>query len=293
MAGELITQPWQVEYDGELFGTGTPVRLVRIEGLEDLPALRGANVPLGGYDGSHRGRRLLGDKRLIVTFQLVGTPDVIAAEVRRLRRATRNRDGELPLVVSLPQIGNRTVHAAPERRTLPVDKAYQIGHPQAVVEFSVSDPTVYGAEHSTLIPVFVPAGGGFTYPVMYPKDYGGPSSGGTVTVPNDGDADTWPRFVIHGPSSGAMTVQRIENLTDGLDLDFGADGGLVISSGRSVVVDTHPARRVVAFTDGASRWNTVASTAWWPIHPGGAAMRLRATGSIDGAVCECATADAY
>jgi len=293
MAGDLISGPWQVEYDGELFGRGTAVRLVSIQGLNDLAGLRGTNYPLGGNDGAHPGRKRLDEKRLVVTFQLVGTPDVIATEVRRLQRATRKRDLESPLVMSLPEIGNRTVRARPERRSLPIDKAYQIGHPQAVVEWVLTDPTVFGAEYSTLIPVFTPAGGGFSYPVMYPKDYGGPSSGGTVTVPNNGDEPTWPRFTITGPSAGSMTVQRLENLTDGLDLDFGAEGGLVISDGQSVVVDTHPARRVVAFTDGASRWNTVQSNAWWPIQPGGAAMRLRAAGSIGGAGCVCVTADAY
>jgi hypothetical protein len=292
--GDLITGDWQVEYNDLLTGDGTDVDLVAITGLEDLPELRGQDYPFAEYHGAYPGRRWMQQRIIRVDYELTGDPAALEAKVRELRRATQPRDDELPLVISLPSRGLIRLEARATRRILPIDLSFLYGSPEASIEWTCSDPVIYSNTlDSTVIPVFTPAGGGFDYPVDYPKDYGGASSGGTVTVPNDGDWPTWPRFVITGPSSGAMNVQRIENVTDGVDIDTTADGGLIVASGKTLVIDTHPARRVVEFTDGASRWNTLTTTDWWEIQPGGAALRLRATGDITGASCTCETRDAY
>lgn len=292
------TQLWQGEYDGWRFGHGTVFHWSTsgdaIVGLEDLPDVRGSDHPLPGEDGLAPGSRWLGGRQLILQFTVTGDDTELRQAVNAFKRATRKRDVEAPLYLWLPEQGIVQIDVRPGARAVPVNELFSLGVARAMVEFVASDPRLYGERRDVPIPVFVPAGGGFDYPVDYPKDYGGESSGGTVMVPNDGDADTWPRFVITGPSNGgSVNIQRIENVTDGTQLDFTSDTGLTISAGRTVIVETHPARRTVAFTDGASRWNTAAGNVWWPIHPGGAALRLRATGDITGVTCTVQTRDAW
>jgi hypothetical protein len=293
------TEPWQGEYDGWLFGNGTVFGWSAdgdaITGLEDLPDQRGDDHPLAADDGMFPGTRWLAGRQVILSFKLTPADEATTrASVNAMKAATRKRQTEAPLQIWLPEQGIVQLNARPRSRTVPINELFRQGAPRAMVEFVCSDPVLYSATlDETTVPVFVAAGGGFSYPVDYPKDYGGASSGGTVTVPNDGDWPTWARFILNGPSSGAIDIERIENVTDGLELDFTSDGGLTIAAGEQVIVETHPARRTVAFDDGASRWNTVAGNEWWQIQPGGAALRLRASGDTTGASCTAQTRDAY
>lgn len=125
-----------------------------------------------------------------------------------------------------------------------------------------------------------------TWPTLgdYPKLYGSGGSGGGVTVSNDGKWHSWPRFLIDGPSSGTMSVTSLEDVTNGKSIQFTANGGLTVPSGSTLVVDTDPARRLVAFTDGASRMDRVTDLdSWWALQPGDTEVRFRAGGDTDGA----------
>jgi hypothetical protein len=293
-AGDLITTDWQIEYNDLLTGDLTDIDILSIEGLEDLPPQRGSDYPLAEYDGSAPGRRFSEPRVITVTYELAGEPGDLRTLVNSLRRATGTRSDELPLVIAVPGMDVLRLNARPTWRRLPINLAFFFGIPQAIIEFTATDPVLYSNTlRSTAVGVFEPGGGGVSFPVSFPKDFGGASAGGTVLVENDGDWPTWPRFVITGPPSGAVNIQAIENITDGVEITTTSDGGLTISSGRTLVIETHPARRTVAFTDGASRWNTVAGNEWWPIQPGGAQLRLRGTGDVDGVVCTVETRDAF
>lgn len=169
----------------------------------------------------------------------------------------------------------------------------EIAGPLVRVVLDRPDPVLYGTvPKSAQLPPYV--GVGFaSYPAdpspadlafgEYPKLYTGGGSGGGVQVDNDGTWPVWPRFVIGGPSSGTLNVERLENATTGSSVQFTADGGLQVPAGQTLVVDMHPARRIVRFVSGADRLNTVADLdSWWQITPGTQELRLRASGSTDG-----------
>lgn len=293
-AGDLITNDRQLEYNDLLTGYGTNIKIVQIEGWEDLPELRGEDYPLAANDGMFAGQHLLGGRQVIVTYLILGSVADFRTAVDQLKAATQLQRSELPLVIQVDEQDARLAYARPISRQIPTTQQFLLGFEQAVVIWRCTDPVIYSAELvETTVPVYQPEGGGFSYPVTYPKNYGGASAGGSVDVPNEGDWETWPRFEINGPDSGAMVVEAIENVTTGDSITFTADTGLTVSAGETVIVESHPARRTVAFTDGSSRWNTVAGTSWWPIAAGGASLRLRATGDIDGADCLVQTRHAW
>lgn len=135
-----------------------------------------------------------------------------------------------------------------------------------------------------------------TWPLLgnYPKLYGAGGTGGGVQVNNAGNWASWPRLIIGGPAAGAMSVTSIEDVTHGQALQFTANGGLTVAAGSTLVVDTHPARRLVAFTDGASRMDRVTDLdSWWPVEPGTSEVRFRAGGDTAGATVQLEFRDAW
>lgn len=97
-----------------------------------------------------------------------------------------------------------------------------------------------------------------------------------TSVSNDGDVESWPVWTITGPGSGIV----LQNLTSGKDLAFSAQGGLVLGSGESVVVDTRPGYKTLTKGDGGNAWPHVAATsALWSLSRGGNAIRLQMAGS--------------
>ena len=276
-------------------GDGTDIQIDNMEGLEGLPGLDGENHPLAGLHGSVPGIWLARDRVITCEYAIsAGTATGIRTALNALRSAMQPTEAEHPLVIDLPELGEVLLFARSTGRTIPSTAALTgRGTVAGILQWVASDPRIYSTTLRTLvIPVFV-GSGGLEYPVDYPKDYGSVGVGLTTEVPNDGDFDTWPRITITGPSSGTVTPLKIENTTDGTEVSFTAGGGLTIPAGSTLVVDTHPARRVVRFTDGANRWHTVAGTTWWPIHPGGAQLRFRATGNTTGVTCTVETRDAY
>lgn len=286
---------FQLHYRGLTAGDGTDIQIGDMAGLEDLPELSGESYRLAGAHGSVPGQRWAGPRVITCDYAVTAwTNEGVRACVDAIKAAMSPTHDEHPLVVDLPVVGERVVFAVPTGRTVPTNAGLtQRGVIAGSLEWEASDPVLYGAElHSTPVPVFV-GSGGLMYPVDYPKDYGAAGEGLSVHVPNGGDWPTWPRVTITGPSSGTVQPLALENTTDGTSITFTAGGGLTIPAGSTLIVDTHPARRVVRFTDGANRWNTVAGTEWWPIQPGGADLRFRATGNIDGVTAVVETRDAF
>ena len=145
------------------------------------------------------------------------------------------------------------------------------------------DPAMYAGSLTSETVAPYALSGGLSYAVTFPKVYGAAGSGGGVTVENVGNWPTWPRFTIEGPSSGSVNVLAIEDATNGNSIAFTNDGGLTISAGSTVVVDTHPARRTVQFTSGADRLSTVVDLgSWFTIPPGESEIRFRASGTTAG-----------
>lgn len=202
-----------------------------------------------------------------------------------------------PLIWTREDGSTRTLFCRPEP---PVIDWMQDGRAfRARLRWEAADPAVYGPLQQTPIAPYVgttlaeyPA----TWPALgsYPKLYGAGGSGGGVIVTNGGNWPSWPRFLIDGPTVGTMNVTALEDVTNGQTLQFTEQGGLSVPAGSTLVVDTHPARRLVAFTDGASRMDRVTDLdSWWPLQKGDTEVRFRAGGDTDGAACIVEHRDAY
>lgn len=276
-------------YNGETFTSRGFPRLRRIDGLLGWESTIDAS-PLAGTDGGVPLAGWVEPRDFRVILQTIPTDaHPLWDQETRIRRAFPRTNDEAPMTIAFPDrpevvVFCRPSSVAPSLTVVPTD---------VPVRFVASDPALYSTLlRSTVVPVFV-GSGGLMYDVDYPKDYGAAGEGLSTVAPNEGDWPTWPRITITGPSSGTVQPIALENLTDGTEIRFTAGGGLTIPAGSTLVVDTHPARRVVRFADGANRWNTVAGTEWWPINPGGADLRFRATGNIDGVTVTVETRDAW
>lgn len=143
-----------------------------------------------------------------------------------------------------------------------------------------ADPAIYAADETVAVIVpFVPSGAA-PYGTVYPKVYGTAADGTSASVENVGNWPSWPKFVIEGPPSGTLTLSTLENLTTGGIVQFSSGSPLTVSAGSTLVIDMHPARRVVQFTDGASRIDRVVDLdSWWQVRPGVNDLRVRASGN--------------
>jgi hypothetical protein len=108
-----------------------------------------------------------------------------------------------------------------------------------------------------------------------------------VSIELGGDWESWPVYTINGPSSGTLIDPIIEGVTAGERLALTANGGVSMTAGQALVVDTHPARRSIAFTTGASRRGKLSSdSVWFPLTPGSNELRFRASGTTTGATVD-------
>lgn len=269
---------------------GSP-RFKALNGLDGFSSSIGADTLLADHGGLAR-TGWAQPLEFQLVLQLIGDDDDDRwGQLRALQEMFQPLAGgaEEPLTLDWPGWPDLQIGCAPVSR----QAEQSVISPLVTVQLVASDPVRYATELiETELATFV-ASGGLEYPVEYPKDYGGVGEGTSTLVPNDGTWQTWPLIEITGPTVGTTTIVSIENVSDGVDLLFTADDGLDIGAGSTLVIETHPARRSVAFTDGASRWNHVSSTEWWPIQPGGALLRLRATGDTDGVTATVRTRDAY
>lgn len=80
-----------------------------------------------------------------------------------------------------------------------------------MIVFLVTDPMIYLAASSTSGLVSRPVGGGVIFPVTFPAIFSG-GTGGTTSLSNAGNADTYPIIYLRGP----LTNPSISNLTSGV-----------------------------------------------------------------------------
>ncbi|MBA2338572.1 MAG: phage tail family protein [Acidimicrobiia bacterium] len=200
---------------------------------------------------------------------------------------------EQPLVFTLPGQPERQVDCRPRLGDAPLVTPAIHRHGVASFQLVASDPAIYSSAERQAVVTPTVASGGLTYDVIYPKVYGAAGVGGTVNVPNAGQWETWPRFVITGPTSGTFTDPTIEYLTGGQALRFNAFGGIAISAGQELLIDSSPRHRSVTL-DGASRIGRLSEDSeWFAFQPGINEVRLRGFGTFDGVSMTITARDAW
>lgn len=272
MAGELLTADLQVEWRGVLWGwPATSVGVTDLKGWFDY-SLRGSNADRPGRHGTMPGLKRGNERVVEVELTSLDDDEAILESIRAA--TTLDEDPvEEPLVVWAGTAEPRYVRARLERRAIPTDFDWSVGHHRAVLQWTVTDPRLYSvAEHESSL-VGLPAAGptGLVFPLTFPLAFGAGGSSNSTTVTNAGDTATWPTFVITGPVAGPTITTAT-----GRKLQFASS--FEVAAGSTMTVDTF-ARGVTV--DGVSRSGDLIVRDWFPLPPGDTRLTFAGSGAYD------------
>ncbi len=276
-----------ITYRGETFGGTSDIGLVAVRGLEDLD-VEELTAPLPRYHGGVPVAAYAFSRRIEVELRVKPS-----TRSRALLSFQPEPETEFPMVIvwedelAVAEITERVECRVRRRGSVSRDRTTEFNPHILIVELVASDPAIYVDLLSTVaLSVFAPSAG-LTYPVTYPKEYGAGGSGAGTVVVNAGDWETWPTLKINGPSSGTLTNPILENVTTGKKIELNANGGVSIGVGQQLIVETHPVRRSVRFSTGATRYGRLSDASeFWPLEPGNNELRFRASGPTTGATVD-------
>ncbi len=271
-----------ITYRGEMFGETTDIGLVALRGLEDLN-VENLVADLPRYHGAVSSRAYAMPRRIEVELRVKGS-----TRKRALLSFQPESEIEFPMVIAwVDELGVADVDERIEcrvlrRASISRDENTEWNPYILVVELVASDPVIYEdtLNTSTLTPFTAAAG--LSYSVTYPKVYGAGGSGGVV-LNNTGVWETWPTLKVNGPTTGTLTDPSIENVTTGKKIELNANGGVSVSAGQQLIIETHPVKRSILFATGASRYGKQSDASeFFPLEPGNNELRFRASGSVVG-----------
>lgn len=273
-----VTGDWQAAYGGLDLGAGTPYRIQPpVEGLDMPPVVVSDQDKLRDH-GQYPGDDFLGPRSTVWAFKIAADDRAtFTAQQSTLRAAFRPCEDERPMTFQLPGVaggGMRRILCRPRRRSDPVALTHAISRTVVTVQLDASDPRIYDDTESSVSTGLASSAVGLTWPLTWPLNFGGASTSGTVTAANAGDFSTPWTAVITGP----VTNPSIENVDTGDQLIFTANGGLVLASGDTLVVDS--ATKTALLNGTASRYDRLASpVSWWDLEPGDNHLRFGGTTS--------------
>lgn len=241
-AGDLLTANYQYEFNGILMGSGTNWIVESIDGLFEMPALVSGDVDRSDTHGEIPGEDWMRGRTILM--ELKGTFDtgtLMDAAMRDMAKAMRPRTAEAQFMIRRPGAVDKYINCRPKRRVFQSNYTLARGIAAGTVELRATDPLIYDKTAKT-VAIAIAAGS--------------TSNSGTAT--NAGDFETWPKLTI----AGAGTNPRISNSTNG-NRQVKVD--LVMGSGDTLVIDTHPSRRTVLL-NGVDRYDVVRTdNQWWEI----------------------------
>ncbi|MBT2594729.1 phage distal tail protein [Arthrobacter sp. ISL-72] len=204
-----------VTVDGLVFSTegwtspdGFTLWLDDLKGWDDGPAVRRDRVSRMGAHGefSERGWR---DARLVTLEGDAGAPTIEAAALAAQQLAAVLGDG-LAGVLDVTDTATVDMSAG----------AYLFADPKLSwkndttltyqLQFWCPKPRKYGAAVNAITGIASP-GGGLTYPLDNPLDYGALGDPGTLTLTNTGTADTAPTFTVTGAMPNGFTITHVQS----------------------------------------------------------------------------------
>lgn len=145
---------------------------------------------------------------------------------------------------------------------------------------SIDDGVIYGQNTVTSGNISRPTGGGYLLPAIIPYVLTA-STGGSVTLTNDGDEITWPKIDNDGNGgivlTGSLTNPILSNLTTGKTLEL----NYTIQSGDYVQIDM--ARQLILLNGSSTLISTKTPTSdWWGLAPGVNLISLDTSSGADG-----------
>lgn len=148
----VVATDFQFSLQGLLMGTGTPYRLLELDGL-GMPAIRSSDAERAGAHGSFGGSDFASTRQLVMRLgvgprQGLGDPDVHTL-VENLNDAWSPLSDDTGLAFKIPNIGSRVLIGRPRRCEAPYDVLAAKttgggGYVEALVMFEALDPLKYG-----------------------------------------------------------------------------------------------------------------------------------------------------
>lgn len=273
MAGELITDGWQLELRSLLMGFDTDYDLAELEGI-GVPEVRVSDRPRPRAHGVEPGEDWAGARTIIATLDLLDEDDTALWALKNaLKAAWRPRPTGVETLAL--RLGGVTYLAYGRPRGCRFTDAGPGLHTEAVCVFAATDPLLYSATETSVQLALATSTGGLAFPFGFPLGFGS-AFGGIVTLTNEGEAETLPHATFHGP----LTNPRLESITAGRTVEF----DLTVAAGDFLEVDFDA--RTVLLNGTASRYQTFRGTAadWWALEPGDNEIRFAAgsgTGTCD------------
>ncbi len=259
-AGDLITEDFEVEYNGVLLGGDSGIEIVSFAPFEN-PDVRSSDLERPLDHGLFPGTDYYGGRAIPMQLEVWNG----WTGVRAVLEAFQTTD-EQAFVFQLPTIGKLQMNARVRRRSpLPIDISYAVGEmTQVAVEMFATDPRVYSSTISTATATLAAAASGLTFNATFNAVFGAGSSS-SVSVTNNGTFETRPLIRINGPIDNPF----LENQTSDRILLFNGS----LADGEYLDVDF--LNHTVLLNGTASRYVWVDdSTGWWNLPPGTSSVRL-------------------
>lgn len=281
-------------FNGLTFGAGTSYIVRRLKWYRRSTQILTPDLPR--YHGGLIGASYEAPRVIEVDFMVEGSSqsDLVSKMDALFAAFEPMVDEESAFVFGLPGQTDRRILCRPEVGDGDLDPSdWASKSEQVPFRLIASDPAIYDDTLLTAELTPFASAEGLSYPVTYPKSYGAGGSGGGVILALGGTWESWPTFTINGPSSGTLTNPRIEYVTGGVALNLTANGGVSMTTGQELIIESHPARRSVAFSTGASRYGKLsADSEFFPLLPGNNELRFRADGTTTGATVDVAARSA-
>lgn len=243
----------RIQWGDLVFGPGGRYHVTAIEGLDDLPDIRGEDVTRPGQHGDYTGPDYTGARVIQLGLGLRGdTPDELRELTLGLRAATQPQRQPAP-VLFLDQ--GILLYGKIRKRSIPYDAGNLWRTGSAALELYCADPYLYGIEErSTSTTAYSPSAGR-TYPLTYARSYGAAGTSGRVTAINDGASPAYPVLRVDGP----VANPSIEQVNTGSTLVLDA----TIQEGEFLLIDTRT--RAVLLMGSSPRRSWVRAGSLWPL----------------------------
>lgn len=200
MASTLITEPWQVEYDGVLFGTESGLEIVSMD-LFTSPTIRTNDTARPQAHGNYLGDDWYGARNFSMEIEVWGYSAVdLQQRIKKVLGATALKEQPLPMYVRIDGKEELVLFARPIQRSNVLDIETVVGH---VARFSVrwraDDPRLYTAEENVNVMSLQAAAFGGQFDAQFDYTFGGASVTGSAILYNVGNIQSFPVVTINGP----------------------------------------------------------------------------------------------
>lgn len=230
----IILQDYQYYYEGILWGQGTDIGVVEVDGLSSFTT-RSTEKAFPRFHGSIPGQMYAEPKQITFKLRLdVGDSPSVETAMQSIKSSFVLRiENDVPLIFKHPDSPQKRIYCRPI--DFPVIRSSSPGpHIMEIdVVFLAHDPREYSDLQRDEY-LFGAVSGELDYPVDYPKDYVSISGEGETVIINDGNVRALPVFEVQA-TGGSMTGVELYNVTNGTSMIV--NGSLALN--QIMTIDVH------------------------------------------------------